>query len=142
MPVTVNVAIIGDEGSGKTSLVLSAAQRTFRPGDSVPVLPPTAFRVKLQNEECSCVCHDSSSEKMEDIKAVVRQCDVVLICFNMAAQTSLHSAIHVWLPKMTEINKEIPIIMVGCKEDQAVITQNQIAVRLLSFAHGLLVSCM
>jgi GTPase SAR1 family protein len=129
MVVNVNVAIIGDEGSGKTSLVLSAAQRTFRLGDSVPVLPPTAFRVKLANEECNCVCRDSSSGNMEDVKAVIRQCDVVLICFNMAGQTSLHSAIHIWLPRVSDINKEVPVIMVGCKEDQAVITQTQIAVR-------------
>ena len=128
MGVSVNVAIIGDEGSGKTSLVLSAAQRT-RPGDSVPVLPPTTFRVKLANEECNCVCRDSNSASMEEVKEVIRNCDVVLICFNMAGQTSLHSAIHVWLPRVTEIDKEIPIIMVGCKEDQAVITHTQIAVR-------------
>jgi GTPase SAR1 family protein len=134
MVVNVNVAIIGDEGSGKTSLVLSAAQRTFRLGDSVPVLPPTAFRVKLANEDCNCVCRDSSSGNMEDVTAVVRQCDVVLICFNMAGQTSLHSAINFWLPRVSEINKEVPVMMVGCKEDQAVITQNQIAVRAFSWS--------
>lgn len=142
MVETVNVAIIGDEGSGKTSLVLSGAQRAFRPGDAVPVLPTTAFRVKLANEECNCVCRDSSSRNMEDVKKNVRECDVVLICFNMAGRTSLHSAIHVWLPRVTEINREVPIIMVGCKEDQAVITQTQIAVRLLRSGQRLFVSCM
>jgi GTPase SAR1 family protein len=66
---------------------------------------------------------------MEEVKAIIRQCDVVLICFNMAGQKSLQSAIRMWLPRVTEIDKEIPIIMVGCKEDQAVITEAQIAVR-------------
>ena len=72
---------------------------------------------------------------MEEVKEVIRMCDVVLICFDMAGQTSLHSAIHVWLPRVTEVDKEIPIIMVGCKEDVAVITQTQIAVRSLVL-HG------
>jgi hypothetical protein len=66
---------------------------------------------------------------MEEVNAIVRDCDVVLLCFNMAGQRSLHSAISTWLPHISSVDKEVPIIVVGCKEDQAIVTEAEITVR-------------
>lgn len=128
MNMDVNVAVIGDEGVGKTSLILSATQRNFHPGEPVTAQPGTSVKVKLANADCNCICHDSTSRNMEEVNMIIRTCDVVLLCFSMAGPTSLHSAMSTWLPHINKIDDEIPIIIVGCREDQAIVTEAEIAV--------------
>lgn len=129
MSMDVNVAIVGDEGVGKTSLILSAAQRNFRPGEPVTAQPGTSVKVKLVNADCKCICHDSTSRNMEEVNTIIRKCDVVLLCFSMAGPMSLHSAIYTWLPHISKIDNEIPIVIVGCREDEAIVTEAEITVR-------------
>lgn len=129
MSMDVNVAIVGDEGVGKTSLILSATQRNFRPGEPVTAQPGTSVKVKLANADCKCICHDSTSRNMEEVNAIIRKCDVVLLCFSMAGPMSLHSAIYTWLPHISKIDNEIPIVIVGCREDEAIVTEAEITVR-------------
>lgn len=129
MNMDVNVAVIGDEGVGKTSLILSATQRNFKPGEPVTAQPGTSVKIKLANAECKCICHDTTSRNMEEVNVIIRNCDVVLLCFSMAGPMSLHSAIYTWLPHVIKIDSEIPILIVGCREDQAIVTEAEIAVR-------------
>ena len=83
------MAVVGDKGAGKTSLITSAAQEVFseRP---VPVLPPTRFPADFAglSEPVDLIAYDTSS-RPEDTQAVdetVKAADVVVLCFDAAAQ--------------------------------------------------------
>ena len=122
------MAIIGDKGVGKTSLVLAAAKKPVRGEEPTPVLPVTRLHLSWLSSEASCLCHDTASDITEDIIVVIRRCDVVLVCYSMDRPASLRSAVTKWLPLSLQANKQLPILLVGCKQDSSVVTESDKAV--------------
>jgi mitochondrial Rho GTPase 1 len=116
----VNIAVVGDHCSGKTSLITSAAQEVFseRP---VPVLPPTRFPADfvLLAEPVDVVAWDTSS-RPEDGQAVdetLRAADVVIICFDAMRPRTLQRLRSEWLPRVSALKPGAPVIVACCKDD-------------------------
>jgi GTPase SAR1 family protein len=124
----IHVALIGDQGVGKTSLILAAAKKPARGQEPTPVLPPTRLHLSWLTAEAFCICHDTSSDGIEDVMVVLRKCDVVLVCFAMNRPASMRSALSKWLPLSMKANKQLPIIFVGCKRDSSVMSDADNAV--------------
>uniref|UniRef100_A0A383VCR8 Mitochondrial Rho GTPase n=1 Tax=Tetradesmus obliquus TaxID=3088 RepID=A0A383VCR8_TETOB len=116
----INVAVVGDRGVGKTSLITSAAQEVFseRP---VPVLPPTRFPADFAvvSEPVDVIAFDTSS-RPEDAQAVdetIRAADVVIVCFDAQRKSTLQRLRSDWLPRITHLRPAAPVIIACCKDD-------------------------
>jgi len=116
----INVAVVGDKGSGKTSLITSAAQEVFseRP---VPVLPPTRFPADwaAASEPVDVIAYDTSS-RPEDTQAVdetIKAADVVVLCFDAQRKITMERLRTDWLPRITRLRPGAPIIIACCKDD-------------------------
>jgi GTPase SAR1 family protein len=116
----INVAVVGDRGVGKTSLITSAAQEVFseRP---VPVLPPTRFPADFAvvSEPVDVIAFDTSS-RPEDAQAVdetIKAADVVIVCFDAQRKSTLQRLRSDWLPRITHLRPAAPVIIACCKDD-------------------------
>lgn len=114
------MAVVGDKGAGKTSLITSAAQEVFseRP---VPVLPPTRFPADFAglSEPVDLIAYDTSS-RPEDTQAVdetVKAADVVVLCFDAQRKVTMERLRTEWLPRITRLRPGAPIIIACCKDD-------------------------
>jgi GTPase SAR1 family protein len=134
---TVRVALIGDQGVGKTSLILAAAQKTVTGDTPAPTLMPTRLELAWNNFHATCICHDTNSDSAEEIVSTVRKCDVVLICFAMDNPVTLRNAINTWIPLSNSANDQLPIMLVGCKDDISVMTPGHPTVRPLTVSVGI-----
>jgi mitochondrial Rho GTPase 1 len=125
---TVRVALVGDQGVGKTSLILSGAHQTFRGDPSVTAVHPVRFRVSAQGTDCTCECFDTVSSEPESVQSAARTADVILVCYAMNDDVSLRNALERWLPAAKQANRTVPIIITGCKEDASTMTPENLAV--------------
>lgn len=117
----INVAVVGDKGVGKTSLITSAAQEVFseRP---VPVLPPTRFPADFtaaSTDPVDVIAYDTSS-RPEDAQAVdetIKAADVIIVCFDAQRKSTLQRLRSDWLPRITHLRATAPVIIACCKDD-------------------------
>lgn len=115
---TVYIAVLGDSGVGKTSLVTAATTETF-PEHPPPVLPPARLPADTTPEGVPVVITDTSSrpEDKAALEAAVRQASVIVLCFSMEKPQTLRRASSHWLPELRRLGAGVPVILVGCKSD-------------------------
>ena len=112
-PNIVKCVLIGDEGVGKTSLLITYTRNKF-PEFYVPnILDNCAVNVKLNNETYTLGLFDTSSGYEQDLSKT----DVVLLCFSLDEPTSLQNAKEKWFPMINMNNAKVNIILVGLKLD-------------------------
>jgi len=114
------VAVVGDKGVGKTSLITSATQEVFseRP---VPVLPPTRFPSDFTaaHEPVDVVAYDTSSraEDTQTVDETIKAADAVIVCFDAQRRGTLQRLRSDWLPRITHLKPGTPVIIACCKDD-------------------------
>ena len=110
---TIKCVIIGDEGVGKTSLLITYTRNKF-PEFYVPnILDNCAVNVKLNNKTYTLGLFDTSSGYEQDLSKT----DVVLLCFSLDEPTSLQNAKEKWFPMINMNNAKVNIVLVGLKSD-------------------------
>ena len=110
---TIKCVLIGDEGVGKTSLLITYTRNKF-PEFYVPnVLDNCAVNVKLNNKTYTLGLFDTSSGYEQDLSKT----DVVLLCFSLDEPTSLKNAKEKWFPMINMNNAKVNIVLVGLKSD-------------------------
>jgi len=82
----VKIAVIGDPGVGKTSLITAAATETF-PDHPPPVLPPTRLSADSTPEGVPILIIDTLSrpEDRPALEAACTQADVIVLAFDTGA---------------------------------------------------------
>lgn len=82
----VKIAVIGDPGVGKTSLITAAATETF-PEHPPPVLPPTRLSADSTPEGVPILITDTLSrpEDRPALEAACTQADVIVLAFDTGA---------------------------------------------------------
>ena len=118
MRQSVRVCVIGDAGTGKTSLISTAANDTFdvRPP---PVLPSVRLPREFSPDHVPILLTDTSSNP-EDAAALdlaVQQADAVVICFDALRHATLDNIRSVWSPRVQQLNPDVPVILACCKAD-------------------------
>ena len=117
MPTTNNniikCVLIGDEGVGKTSLLITYTRNKF-PEFYVPnILDNCAVNVKLKNETYTLGLFDTSDRYEQDLSNT----NVFLLCFSLNNPASLQNAKEKWFPMIKMNNNNANIILVGLKAD-------------------------
>lgn len=114
----VRVCVIGDAGTGKSSLISTAAADTFdiRPP---PVLPPVRLPREFSPDFVAILVTDTSSrpEDTAALDAAVMAADAVVICFDALRHATLDNIRSVWYPRVQALKPDVPVILACCKAD-------------------------
>ncbi|KAL5783672.1 hypothetical protein ACOSP7_008701 [Xanthoceras sorbifolium] len=114
----VRIVVCGDKGTGKSSLIVTAAADTF-PANVPPVLPPTRLPEDFYPDRVPITIIDTSSS-MEDRGKVgeeLRQADAVVLTYACDRPETLDELSTFWLPELRRLEVKVPVIVVGCKLD-------------------------
>ncbi|GJP55606.1 hypothetical protein CLOM_g14555 [Closterium sp. NIES-68] len=114
----IRVVVVGNQGTGKTSLIISCLTEAF-PEEPVPVLPPTRYLADSFSDKIPLLIVDTSSRREERgaVEAELRAADAVVITFACDDQASLNSVSSYWLPLLRQLQVPVPVVVVGCKLD-------------------------
>ncbi|CAL6006756.1 Rac/Rho-like_protein [Hexamita inflata] len=107
--------IVGDRGTGKTSLRLSIISNNL-PHEYFPC--ECSIDVNIQNTEYQFTMFDQmfgSFEYMRQLQYI--NTDVFIVCYAMDSQRSLQSVTKRWIPEIQLYQPNVPFILVGMKYD-------------------------
>ncbi|TXG65525.1 hypothetical protein EZV62_006800 [Acer yangbiense] len=114
----VRIVVCGEKGTGKSSLIVTAAADTF-PANVPPVLPPTRLPEDFYPDRVPITIIDTSSS-MEDRSTVgeeLRRADAVVLTYACDRPETLDGLSTFWLPELRRLEVKVPVIVVGCKLD-------------------------
>eukprot|EP00898_Chlorokybus_atmophyticus_P002225 jgi/Chlat1/3002/Chrsp2S04718 len=115
---TVRVVVIGDEGVGKTSLIVAAATDSF-PDNPPPVLPYTRLSAETMTERMPLLVVDTSSrrEDQAQLEQELQLADAVIVCYAIdRPETLVRIGTH-WMLELRRLSITAPVILVACKHD-------------------------
>ncbi|EFJ25633.1 MIRO family protein [Selaginella moellendorffii] len=114
----VRVVVVGDPGTGKSSLIVAAAAESF-PDKAPPVLLPTKLPPDFLPDRVPLTIIDTPS-RPEDRELVEQECkkaDTIVLTYACDQPSTLESIQTYWLPELRALEVKVPIIVVGCKLD-------------------------
>ncbi|GLT56271.1 hypothetical protein SLA2020_293230 [Shorea laevis] len=114
----VRIVVAGDRGTGKSSLIVTAAADTF-PTNVPPLLPPTRLPQDFCPDGVPITIIDTSSnpEDRGKLAEELRRADAVVLTYACDQPVSLHRLSTFWLPELCQLEVKVPVIVVGCKLD-------------------------
>lgn len=116
--MNIRIVVVGDQGTGKSSLIIAMATEQF-PDRAPPVLPPTRLPPNAFPEHIPLTLVDTSSRKedMGGVEGELRRADVVVLTYACDQPESLASLSSHWLPMLHRLEVAVPVCVVGCKLD-------------------------
>mmetsp|Transcript_13774 Transcript_13774/g.16398 ORF Transcript_13774/g.16398 Transcript_13774/m.16398 type:complete len:257 (+) Transcript_13774:224-994(+) len=122
-PIPIKIVVVGDVGTGKTSLVQTYLSGEF-PDDQIQdnLSPFTVLQSKvtgIQGEMCSISLWDTSSnEEMDRLRPLsYAQTDLFILCFSIVQPESYESIRAKWSREMNFHAHETPIVLMGLMSD-------------------------
>ncbi|KAK4779336.1 hypothetical protein SAY86_006864 [Trapa natans] len=115
---SVRIVVAGDRGTGKSSLICSAATDRF-PATVPPVLPPTRLPEDFYPDRVPITIIDTSSRVEDSVKLgeELRRADAVVLTYGCDQPATLERLSSFWLPELRRLEVNVPVIAVGCKLD-------------------------
>uniref|UniRef100_A0A0E0D8L2 Mitochondrial Rho GTPase n=1 Tax=Oryza meridionalis TaxID=40149 RepID=A0A0E0D8L2_9ORYZ len=117
----VRVAVIGDHGTGKSSLVTTIATGRFPDQDNgiAHVLPPARLPVDYFPARVPVTIVDTSSSPEHRAKLIAecQAADAVVLTYACDRPATLERLSTFWLPELRRLQLKAPVIVVGCKLD-------------------------
>uniref|UniRef100_A0A0D6R7H1 Mitochondrial Rho GTPase n=1 Tax=Araucaria cunninghamii TaxID=56994 RepID=A0A0D6R7H1_ARACU len=114
----VRVVVVGDSGTGKSSLIVSVATDSF-PEKAPPVVPPTRIPQDYYPDRVPLTIIDTSS-RLEDRTKLAAECkkaDAIVLTYACDQHSTLDRLSTYWLPELRRLEVKVPVIVVGCKLD-------------------------
>ncbi|KAL2323554.1 hypothetical protein Fmac_027933 [Flemingia macrophylla] len=114
----VRIAVVGDGGTGKSTLIAAMASGSF-PDSVPPVLPPTRFPDNLFPDSVPLTLIDtpSSLAKQGTLVEELKRADAVVLTYACDEPVSFERVSTYWLPELRKLEVKVPVIVVGCKLD-------------------------
>ncbi|KAL5059562.1 hypothetical protein RYX36_031166 [Vicia faba] len=114
----VRVVVVGDRGTGKSSLIAAIASDSF-PETVLPVLPPTLLPADFFPDYVPLTVIDTSSslEKQNKRNKELKAADVVVLTYACNDSQSFSRLSSYWFRELHKLEVTVPVIVVGCKLD-------------------------
>ncbi|KAL0435749.1 UNVERIFIED_CONTAM: Mitochondrial Rho GTPase 1 [Sesamum radiatum] len=116
---SVRIVVVGDRGTGKSSLIAAAAAETFRQ-EVPPVLPPTRLPADYYPDNVPIVIIDTSSslENRGRLAEELKRADAVVLTYACDQPSTLNRLSSFWLHELRRLEIKAPVIVAGCKLDR------------------------
>ncbi|KAM7478030.1 hypothetical protein LguiA_026243 [Lonicera macranthoides] len=117
-PGGVRIVVAGDRGTGKTSLIVTAAVDKF-PTNAPPLMPPTKLPLDTFADRVPITIIDTSSslERRGELAEELQRADVVVLTYACNQPSTLDRLGTFWLPELRRLEVKVPVLVVGCKLD-------------------------
>ncbi|KAE8687308.1 Mitochondrial Rho GTPase 2 [Hibiscus syriacus] len=114
----VRIVVAGDRGTGKSSLIVTAAAETF-PTNVSRLLPPTRLPEDFYPDRVPITIIDTSSnpEDRGKLAEELKRADAVVLTYACDQPETLNRLSTFWLPELRQLEVKVPVIVVGCKLD-------------------------
>lgn len=114
----VRIVVAGDRGTGKSSLIITAAAENF-PTNVPPVLPPTRLPEDMFPDRVPVMVIDTSSslENRGKLAEELKKADAVVLTYACDQPSTLDRLSTFWLPELRRLEVNVPVIVAGCKLD-------------------------
>jgi len=115
------VVVVGDSGCGKSALAVRLTENVFL--ESYQPTDFEGFRTEIltsKGKHQLSLLDTSGSHAMAFSKVrslAYRDCDAVVICFDLTEQSTLTSVEEFWIPEALQHCPSVPLFLVGCKKD-------------------------
>ncbi|KAL6968329.1 Mitochondrial Rho GTPase 1 [Sarracenia purpurea var. burkii] len=115
---SIRVVVVGDRGTGKSSLIATAAYESF-PEYIPPVLPPTRLPSDFYPDGVPVTIIDTSSslESRGKLAEELKRADAVVLTYACDQLATLDHLSTFWLHELRRLEVNVPVIVVGCKLD-------------------------
>ncbi|XP_031263772.1 mitochondrial Rho GTPase 2 isoform X2 [Pistacia vera] len=115
---SVRVVVVGDRGTGKSSLISAVASESI-PEKVPPVHPPTRLPLDFYPDRVPVTIIDTSSslENKGKLNEELKKADAVVLTYACNQPMSLSRLSSYWLPELRSLEVKVPIIVAGCKLD-------------------------
>ena len=114
-----NIVLVGDAGCGKSALAVKLTENMF-----LDYYEPTDFdnfQTEIRTAKGSCnltILDTSGCHDQENVRALTyKDCDAVVICFDLTNEESFASVEKTWLPELKTHCRNVPFYIAGCKRD-------------------------
>ncbi|XP_064402251.1 ras-like GTP-binding protein rhoA [Halichondria panicea] len=118
------IVLIGDAGCGKTALAMKMSENIFN-----DFYQPTSFEnfqaeLPTNKGRCQITIMDTSGchENTQLRKLAYKECDAVIVCFDLTDEETLTSVEKKWIPELREYCPQVPVFIAGCK--RAIMCEN------------------
>ncbi|XP_021898831.1 mitochondrial Rho GTPase 1 isoform X2 [Carica papaya] len=114
----VRIVVAGEQGTGKSSLIVTAAAENF-PTNVPPLLPPTRLPEDIYPDRVPITIIDTSSrpEDRGKLAEELMRADAVVLTYACDQPKTLDRLSEYWLPELRQLEVKVPVIVVGCKLD-------------------------
>uniref|UniRef100_A0A7N0TFT6 Mitochondrial Rho GTPase n=1 Tax=Kalanchoe fedtschenkoi TaxID=63787 RepID=A0A7N0TFT6_KALFE len=114
----VRIVVAGEKGTGKSSLIVTAAADQF-PTNVPPLLPPTRLPEDMYPDRVPITIVDTSSspESKGKLAEDLKWADAVVLTYACDRPETLEQLSTFWLPELRRLEVKVPVIVVGCKLD-------------------------
>jgi Ras-related C3 botulinum toxin substrate 1 len=120
MEIPLKCVVVGDDGVGKTCLLISFATNSFPEGNFVPTFSGRFENKTIwKNQIVSWNLLDSAgNEEFDKLRPLsYPETNVFLVCFSLLDTNSFLNVKKKWIPELTFYSPGVPFVLVGTKSD-------------------------
>ncbi|GFW73198.1 rho-related GTP-binding protein RhoD [Trichonephila clavipes] len=114
------IAVVGDQGCGKTCLILSAKNHILPDPEEKVLSKQYPLDLEMPNKvvaKCMVVDADARDELKEVRREHYESSDVFLVCFALDDPNSFKNIAEKWVPELKEFLSKRLCLLVGLKQD-------------------------
>jgi GTPase SAR1 family protein len=116
--LTIRISIIGEKKSGKTSLINCYLKKSFSIKNEDTILNIHSKKILINNKNINLIISEISSNQNDFslLKQITNESHIIFLTYNLEEKLN-ENILNDLLLKINNLNKFLPIFIVGCKLD-------------------------
>eukprot|EP00741_Cyanophora_paradoxa_P001033 tig00000455_g995.t1 len=111
----VRVLVVGDEGTGKTSIINSLVSERFQ--EELPKVMQPVKITENGGEKVTITIVDSASGNEAELEEEMKKSNVVIVVYAVDNDATLASVRERWMPMIRKLGLGVPVVLTGNKID-------------------------